>query len=230
MKCLLSVCFVAFTLIVVAARTGFLTSAQTLQKGISVVMAKTQNATPMPEADNADAWIVAVTPSGDLYFGTDEVTASSLVDEMKKRPRNRQAKLYIKADARAPFASVEKVLDAAQRVWFETAVLLTAQAQQPAPGTMLPPQGLEVLIGPQSSDGAAVVQVVDSGQATPRVKVNNLEVAPDALPNTLRELLQSQSERLIVVKAAGQVAFAPVAHVIDVAHATGVKVAVAVPE
>ena len=70
-------------------------------------MATTSNATPMPEADNKGAWIVAVSGSGQLYFGTQAVTPEALFEEMKSHPRNREQKLYIKADARAPFAKVK---------------------------------------------------------------------------------------------------------------------------
>ena len=43
--------------------------AQHLRQGVSVQMARTTNATAYPAADNADAWIVAVTADGRLYFG-----------------------------------------------------------------------------------------------------------------------------------------------------------------
>ena len=87
-----------------------------LQKGVSVQMAVTNNATPMPEADSQGAWIVAVTTPGQIYFGTQAVTAEQLSEEMKTHPRNRNAKLYIKADARAPYAGVKKTLQAAKEL------------------------------------------------------------------------------------------------------------------
>lgn len=86
---------------------------QQLRKGVSVQLAETSNAAPMPEADNEDAWIVAVTADGDVFFGTDKVTPADLADTMKAHPRRRDQKLYIKADARAPFADVRKVFTAA---------------------------------------------------------------------------------------------------------------------
>src|SRR5215472_10099283 len=108
MKCLLSVSLGA-----AAAIASFVISdvGQTpaLRRGVSVQEAVTQHATTMPEADEDDAWVVAVTADGKLYFGADPVTADSLFDVMKARPRKRSAKLYIKADARAPFGKVERV-------------------------------------------------------------------------------------------------------------------------
>jgi len=49
-------------------------SAQAMQKGISVDLARTSSAVPVPDADNQDALIVTVTDSGGLYFGIDPVT------------------------------------------------------------------------------------------------------------------------------------------------------------
>jgi len=46
-----------------------------LRRGVSVQEAVTQHATTMPEADEDDAWVVAVTADGKLYFGADPVTA-----------------------------------------------------------------------------------------------------------------------------------------------------------
>jgi len=74
-------------------------AAQALQKGISVELPVTSNAAPMPAADNEDAWIVTVAADGRTYFGTDPVTPAGLEGAMKSRPRNREQKLYIKADA-----------------------------------------------------------------------------------------------------------------------------------
>ena len=85
-------------------------TAQQLQQGVSVQLAPTTNALPMPAADNEDAWIVAITADGKMYFGIDPVDSASLFDAMKRRPRNRDQKLYIKADARTPFAPVAVAL------------------------------------------------------------------------------------------------------------------------
>ena len=123
MKSLLYVCLIALASVSNAmSHTG-----QVLQKGVSVAMVVTNNASPMWEADRADAWIVTITENGNLYFGVDPVTPESLMEAMKSRPRNREQKLYIKADARASFADVKRVLEAARADLFQTAVLLTSQ-------------------------------------------------------------------------------------------------------
>jgi len=127
--------------------------AQQLHEGVSVQMATTTSAKPMSAADDEDARIVAVTADARFYFGTSQFTAEGLSGQMKTTPRRRDQNLYIKADAHAAFASVEKVLNAA-RAGFNTAVLLTSQPEPVAPGKIVPPKGLKVSLGPESSVGA----------------------------------------------------------------------------
>src|SRR5947209_4309903 len=110
MKCLLSVCL-SVLLTTVLHYAGAQSPA--LRKGVNVQMAVTRNASPMPEADNQDAWIVTVTADSALYFAADPMTLDQLAEWMKSHPRNRDARLYIKADARAPFATIKKVLELA---------------------------------------------------------------------------------------------------------------------
>jgi biopolymer transport protein ExbD len=223
MKHLLEVCLVALTLATSVTPSASAQSAA-MQRGVSVQLAVTNNATPMPEADNEDAWIVAVTAEGAIYFGTDPVAAASLADEMKRRPRKREQKLYVKADARAPFANVESVLEIGRTSLFESAVLLTTQAERPTPGAIVAPKGLEVWLSPSSNQGSIVVQVLNSGHASPILKVNNQDVAPAALQSALRQVLQNQREKVVVVKADGQVPFGHVVNGIDVCRSTGAKV------
>ena len=190
-----------------------------LQKGVSVQMAVTNNATPMPEADSQGAWIVAVTTPGQIYFGTQAVTAEQLSQEMKTHPRNRNAKLYIKADARAPYATVKKTLQAAKELNLDNAVLLTKQPEAPALGMMVPPKGFDVLLTPPSE--AVVVQVSSSGQRAPELKVNNTAVSVANLQAALNQALQNRSQRLVVVHADPQLPFAEVVQVIDAARSVG---------
>jgi biopolymer transport protein ExbD len=202
---------------------------QQLRQGVSVRLAATTNAASMPDADSQDAWIVAVTADGSLYFGIDPVAPAALSDKMKSLPRNREQKLYIKADARAPFASVERALTAGHEVAFESAVFLTSQPESPAPGTMVQPRGLEVLVGPLSSSESIVVQVSNTGGQTPTLKINNQQIPSAALQSTLMQLLHSRSEKVVVVNADGQLSFADVVHVIDACRSTGAKIALATP-
>ena len=194
-------------------------------------MAHTASAVAYPAADDNDAWIVVVTADGDLYFGVKPVTPDQLLEEMKATPRQRDAKLYIKADARAPFANVARVLQAGRDVAFEAPVLLTAQSLSPAPGTVVPPNGLEVLTGPALPAGgvATLVQLLNSGQQKPLLRVNGDEISWSALEGTLRQHFQKGDEKVILLKADQQLPFGQVVQVIDMCRATKAKVVLDTP-
>jgi len=204
---------------------GAQSPAQPMQKGMSVELAVTSNAAPMPDADNEDAWIITVAADGGLYLGVDPVTADGLAGEMKRRPRRREQKLYIKADAHAPFADVKTALAAARANFFEAPVLLTSQPAPAAAGTIVPPRGLEVLIAPSSTAEAIEVQLSGSGQTPPTLRVNSEAVSWPDLPGTLKRLLRSRSTKVVRVEANDGVPFAAIVHVIDAARAEGAVVA-----
>ena len=210
-----------------APRTG---NTQQLQKGVSVQLAPTSNASLMPDADNQDAWIVAVTANGTLYFGIAPVTPSELEDKMKSRPRRRDQNLYIKADALAPFAAVRQVLTTAQAMGFEDPVLLTSQSDSPAPGTVASPQGLDVLLAPTSDTATPVVQITKAAEQEPTLQVNHRQIPRSNLKNLLKQLLQTRSEKVVLVKAEGPLSFADVVHIIDTCHSAGAKVIISTPE
>jgi biopolymer transport protein ExbD len=214
MKCLLSVCLAVLIGVAIFAASG---RGQALQKGISVEMATSSHAAPMPEADNENAWIVTVTADGRTYFGTDQVTPEGLVDQMKVHPRNRDAKLYIKADAGAPFSSVRQVLHAARVDLFDDAVLLTSQRESVQQGRIVSPAGIDVWIGNEAGSNFTVVQV--EGSST--VKVNNEAIAPPTLQDRLVRLFDNRAGRIVLLKASGQVPYATVVQAIDACRAAG---------
>jgi biopolymer transport protein ExbD len=206
-------------------------TAQALQRGISVKMPTTRSAAPMPDADNQDAWIVSVTADGNVDFGVDPVTPAALADDMKSQPRNREQKLYIKADARVPFADVEKVLAAGRTALFEAPVLLTSQPESPQPGAVVSPKGLEVLfVSPAGSQPVEVQVIVDSAQRTPILKVNNRQIPWTNLQSMVMQIFQNRPEKVVRVKADGQLPFAEIVHVIDVCHSAGAKIVLAISE
>lgn len=230
MNNLLSVCLLTLTF---ATNITPYASAQSpaMRQGVSVQMAKTANASSMPDADNEDAWVVAITADGRLFFGVKPVTPESLAEEMKTTPRHRDQGLYIKADARASFGYVEKVLKAAKRDLFESAVLLTGQNETPALGRLVAPKGLEVLLTSALSD-VVVVELHNSAQPRPALKVNGQEIALSDLQTTLNQSLQNRRDRVeenrvVEIRAEGSLPFAQVAQVIDAC--TSVKAKVELP-
>jgi biopolymer transport protein ExbD len=121
-----------------------------MQKGISVELAPTNSAVPVPDADNQDALIIAVTDTGRLYLGIDPVTPGSLAEKLKGRLSHRTQSLYIKADARAPYACVVKVFDAARTAGVVGVTLLTTQLKTTQAGTAIFPEGIEMELARRS--------------------------------------------------------------------------------
>jgi biopolymer transport protein ExbD len=117
---------------------------QAMQKGISVELAPTSSAVSVPDADSQDALIISVTDTGRLYFGINPVTPDSLAGQLKGVLSRRTQNLYIKADARAPYAYVVKVLDAAHAAGASAVTLLTTQPKAMQAGTTMLPQGIEM--------------------------------------------------------------------------------------
>jgi len=200
---------------------------QQLQRGVSVQLAATTGAGSVPDADNADAWIVTVTEINSLYFGVDPVTPQALADAMKTRPRTRGQELFVKADARAPFSTVAQVLKAAHADSFDRVILLTGQPSSAQPGSIVSPKGLPIWIG--SAVPEAVVVQIGPGEGSPTLKIDDQEVPLKALHQKLEALLQNRKNRVVVLKA-GHVPFADVAHVVDVCHMTGAKPVLGTPE
>jgi biopolymer transport protein ExbD len=205
-------------------------TAQALQKGVSVELAVTRNAVAMPEADKEGALIVAVTHSGSVYFGIDPITPAALAEEPGLSSRAEE-KLYIKADARTLYANVAKVLNALRTAGVTAPNLLTAQHDTPEPGKPVPPKGLEVLVGPPFPSGteSTVVQMLNSGERQPRLKINNEDIPWANLESRLRQLYQNHSEKVVLLNADGQLPFSNVVHVIDVCRSTGAKVILVTP-
>jgi biopolymer transport protein ExbD len=226
MNRMLSVCFLVVMLV---AGVGILAIRQAmaragtqadlaLRKGISVQMAASSNAAPMPEADNEIAWIVTVTADGRIYFSTKQVSADGLTEQMKIHPRNRTTKLYVKADVDAPFSSVRKVLRAAHVDLFDDAILLTSQPESAQSGTTVPPKGLELWFG--TEDGSNPIKVeISSEQASTTLKVNHEAVAPSELQSRLGQIFDNRAGRIVLLKVSGQMQYSQVVHAIDASPA-----------
>ena len=214
-------------------------SSQQLQQGVSVQLAVTSNAVPMPEADHQDAWIVAISADGSLHFRIVPVTPADLDEAMKGLPRGRDQRLYIKADARTPFSNVERVLELARLDSLEAPVLLTSQPGLLQPGGQAPPKGLEVLVG-QSASGEAgptplgpdsiLVQILPSKQFSVKLRINNQDIQPGVLQSTLDQIMQSRSNKEVLVKADEKLPFGQVVQVIDACRGTGSKVVLLSPK
>jgi len=224
MKCSPYVSLLVVTIVAIAWEARTQTPA--LQKGVSVQMAVTNNAQPIPAADEMDAWVVAVTADGRLFFGVQQETAEGLLEQMKVNPRKRDQNLYIKADARAPFSAVKKALHAAQEGRFENPVLLTTQHESVQPGTVVAPRGIAVkLLAPPGGE-TAFVRLSSSEQGPATLNINSQTVSWTQLDGTLKQAVQSAGQT-VQVEANDAVSFAYVMRVLDSARAS--KATVALP-
>jgi biopolymer transport protein ExbD len=224
MKNSIFVCLIALTLEITASPKA-LAQTPALREGVSVQLPATSNAVAFPAADDADAWIVAVTADGSLYFGVKPVTTEQLQEEMRITPHHRDARLYLKADARAPFAALKQALHAAHEDLFETAVLLTQQPQKDSSQAFLPPEGFEIHLALPSSS-TTVVQLQDSGGATPRLKVNDQEFQWSVLQSALSRASRGQVGTTVVIEADGSLPSGLVIRVIDLSRLTAANIAV----
>jgi biopolymer transport protein ExbD len=244
MNYLLEVCLVAVTLVTsvtssIVAGPGLklirgteatASADQVLQKGISVQLPVSSDAAPMPDADNDGALIVSVTDRGSVYFGIDPVTPPALVEKIKSVLSD-QKMLYIKSDARTPYADVVKVLDEARMAGTAATTLLTSQSESAPTGTVRSPKGLQVLLVPPTASGSepAVVRVLNSGQHSSTLQINDQQIPWATLQSSLMQLFLNRSEKVVLVKADVLLPFADVVHVIDMCHSTGAKVVLVAP-
>ena len=99
-----------------------------LQRGVSVQLAVTSNAVAVPNADKQDALVVALTADGSIYLRANRVPTPDLAERVKSILSTRKDKtLYIKADARVPYARLVEVIDAVRNSGVDGLTLLTAQ-------------------------------------------------------------------------------------------------------
>jgi biopolymer transport protein ExbD len=103
-----------------------------LSKGQNVNMVKTRNPIKMQEADREDAILIAITRDGKVFLspGNMVVQPDQLSGKVKDLQQNRQDKtVYVKADARARFASVTDVIDNLRTTGVDQLGLLTEEVK-----------------------------------------------------------------------------------------------------
>jgi len=139
---------VALTTATLSAVVGAQSGVVPLQRGVSVEQPVTSNAVAVPGADKEDAPVVALTADGSVYLAADRISAPVLADRLRTVFSARSEKtLYIKADARVPYARLVEVIDAAWKSGVEGVTLLTAQRDAPDQGSgPVPPKGLAMRI------------------------------------------------------------------------------------
>jgi biopolymer transport protein ExbD len=113
-----------------------------LQKGVSVDMAKVNNAQDMQDADKDDAIILAVTHGGNLYLGSTQVGLSEVTTKVKDLLANRLDKtVFVRSDQRAKYGDVVKAVDEVRSAGVDKIGLLTEKnrGKNGAPAAPAPP-------------------------------------------------------------------------------------------
>jgi biopolymer transport protein ExbD len=110
-----------------------------LSKGITVDMAKTNNPSPMQNADKEDAVLIAVARDGKTYLGTDQLVPDALPQKVKDLLTNKLDKtVYVRADARARYERVVEVVDNIRSAGVDQIGLLTEEIQKDKPAAPAP--------------------------------------------------------------------------------------------
>lgn len=89
-------------------------------------------------------------------------------------------------------------------------------------------RGFETLLPRPARTGAApqspvVVQVLERSGSSPVYRINDVDVAHDALLQKLTEIFSNRADRVVFVKAGEHVNFAAVADVIDIAKSANIE-------
>ena len=99
-----------------------------LQNKVEITLAQVENPQAMPDADKEDAIVVAVTRDGKIYLGQNPVDPSQLGSLVRDMLADKTDKtIFVRADARAQFKSVEDAIDDVRTAGVETVNLLTAR-------------------------------------------------------------------------------------------------------
>lgn len=94
----------------------------------AVDLAKVSSPSPMRAADREDTLIVAVMRDGKVFFGRESIPLENLPAKIRAGiNRGAENKVYIKADARAKYASVKEVLDGIHAAGVEKIGILVEQ-------------------------------------------------------------------------------------------------------
>jgi biopolymer transport protein ExbD len=112
-----------------------------LQKGVSVDMAKADNAQDMQDADKDDAIIIAVTRDGNLYLGSSKIQLDEITGKVKDLISNRLDKtVFVRSDSRAKYGDVVKAVDEVRSAGVDHLGLLTEKIRgKSAPAPPPPP-------------------------------------------------------------------------------------------
>lgn len=101
-----------------------------LQKGQSVDLAPVDNPKDLPDADKDDAVILAVMRDGTIFLGMEKVNVPDITRRVTDMITGRLDKtVFVKADARAQYGNVVKVVDEVRAAGVDNIGLLTEKSR-----------------------------------------------------------------------------------------------------
>ena len=88
------------------------------------------NATRMGGAAREDALVISIERDGKIFLGTAQILPDDVTSRLKDAlTKGAEKKVYIKADSRAPYRAVAKVLDSVRAAGVESIGFLTDPAR-----------------------------------------------------------------------------------------------------
>ncbi len=106
-----------------------------VQNKVNVELAKSVDATPMPDADKEDSVVLAITRDGKVYLGANQVAMSDLGPKVSDMLQNKTSKeIFLRADARAHYGSVMEAIDNARTAGVDQLGVLTEQPNSGSAG------------------------------------------------------------------------------------------------
>jgi len=101
-----------------------------LMNKVQIDMVTVNNAIAMPDANKTDAIVLAVTRDGAVFLGQDRIDPSQIGSQVRDRLADRTDKtIYVRADSRSQFRTVEDAIDDVRTAGVETVNLLTERRQ-----------------------------------------------------------------------------------------------------
>ncbi len=100
-----------------------------VQNKVNVQLAKSIDATPMPDAEKEDSVVVAVTRDGKIFLGANQISLADLGSKVSALLENKTNKeIYMRADARAHYGNVMDAIDGVRTAGVDQLGILTEQA------------------------------------------------------------------------------------------------------
>jgi biopolymer transport protein ExbD len=111
-----------------------------LQKNISVDLVQTHNPRAMPDDEHEDVLEIAVTRDGKMYLRKNPITPDEITPKIKDLIAGKLDKtVYLRADSRAKYGDVEKVVMAVRAAGVDDLALITQRIQQPGENAVAGP-------------------------------------------------------------------------------------------